>query len=158
MRTKYQTGILVGMQSRLYSLALVAVQFAMLGALAATGPWLARNPIGLAVQLLGGGIGVWAGAAMRLDNLNITPEVKHDARLVHQGPYRWVRHPMYLALLLVTLPLVITAFSKWRLMFWLILLVDLLIKLRYEERLLVQKFPAYAIYQAQRKRLIPFVY
>jgi protein-S-isoprenylcysteine O-methyltransferase Ste14 len=146
------------MHSRLYAAVLVAVQFAMLGALAVSGPWLARNLFGLAVQLAGAGIGVWAVATMRPGNMKITPDVKQDARLVQHGPYRWVRHPMYLGLLLVTLPLVVTAFSIWRLAFWLILLVDLLVKLHYEEGLLVQKFPLYVKYQTESKRLIPYVY
>lgn len=146
------------MHSRLYATVPVAIQFAMLGALAASGPWLARNPFGLAVQLVGVGTGVWAVATMRPGNFYITPDVKDDAQLVRHGPYRWVRHPMYLGLLLVTLPLVVTAFSVWRLAFWLILFVDLLVKLRYEEGLLVQKFPLYATYQTENKRLIPFIY
>jgi protein-S-isoprenylcysteine O-methyltransferase Ste14 len=146
------------MHSRLVSIALVAIQFAMLGALAASGPWLARNPFWLAVQFVGVGTGVWAVATMRPGNFHITPDVKHDAQLVRRGPYRWVRHPMYLGLLLVTLPVVVAAFSVWRLAFWLTLLVDLLVKLRYEEGLLVQKFPLYARYQTESKRLIPYVY
>lgn len=146
------------MHSRLYAAVLVGVQFAMLGTLAASGPWLARTPFWLAVQLLGGGTGVWAVATMRPGNMNITPDVKDGAQLVRRGPYRWVRHPMYLGLLLATLPLVVTAFSSWRLAFWLILLVDLLVKLHYEEGLLVQKFPLYAKYQTESKRLIPYLY
>ena len=45
---------------------------------------------------------------------------------------------------------------RWAL--WLILLADLLIKLHYEERLLVQHFRGYRDYMAVSKRLVPYVY
>ncbi len=40
---------------------------------------------------------------------------------------------------------------------WAGLLVILVLKLRYEEALWIRKFPAYADYMKQTKRLIPFV-
>jgi len=65
---------------------------------------------------------------------------------------------MYSALLLVTLALVLDTFTWLRLIFWLVLLVDLLIKLHYEERLLIACYPGYTTYQQQAKRLLPLLY
>lgn len=143
---------------RFTSFALVAVQFAALAYFALTGPWLARAPFWLAIECTGIALGLWAVAAMRLGNFNLVPDVKPSGRLIHRGPYRWIRHPMYLALLLTTLPLVVTEPSGRRMAVWLILLVDLLVKIAYEERLLAAHFPEYADYQAQTKRLLPFIY
>ena len=78
--------------------------------------------------------------------------------MVSRGPYKVIRHPMYLALLITTLPLVISDFTYLRLVFWFILLVDLVIKMGYEENLLQEKFPEYIHYQKQTARLLPEIY
>jgi protein-S-isoprenylcysteine O-methyltransferase Ste14 len=146
------------MRKPLKSYGLVASQFALLLFLGVSGPLIARPWGWLLVEAAGIGLGVWAVLTMRLDNLQVTPDVKPAAALVRHGPYRWVRHPMYLALLLTTAPLVITAFSAWRLVAWVLLLINLLVKIDYEERLLRAHFPVYGSYQQTTKRLIPFVY
>lgn len=140
------------------SYLLVAGQFTALALIALTGPWLANGIPLLAMELVGVALGLWAIVAMRIGNFNITPDVKRDGTLVARGPYRTIRHPMYLALLLATLPLIITAPSGWRWLFWFLLLVDLLVKIEYEERQLVSHFPAYAAYQHETKRLVPYLY
>lgn len=140
------------------SYTLVAIQFIMLALIGLTGPWLARGLGPLLLELGGVALGLWAIATMRLGNFNIMPEVKPTGHFVHSGPYRLIRHPMYLALLLVTLGLVMTEFSIWRFVFWVVLLVDLLVKIEYEERLLAVRFAEYAAYAAATKRLLPWVY
>lgn len=142
----------------LRSYGLVLIQFAAILAIVATGPWFAAN-VGLQLlEVAGIGLGLWAVLAMRLTNLHILPDVRPNAQLIQRGPYRLIRHPMYSALLVTTGVLVISAFSWLRLGFWLVLLVDLLIKLRYEEGLLLAHHPGYNAYQQQTKRLVPFVY
>ena len=140
------------------SYLLVFIQFAAIVAILVTGPlWTAA--VGLRI-LEGAGLalGLWALLAMRLANLHILPDVRPNAQLVQRGPYRLIRHPMYSALLLTTLPLLVDHFSWVRLLFWLVLLSDLLIKLHYEERLLTASYPNYPAYQQQTKRLVPFIY
>ena len=140
------------------SYALVAIQFAALIALAVTGPALALKPVWLALALAGVALGAWAIVAQRFINFNITPDVKVEGFLVQSGPYRWIRHPMYASLILIGLALVANSFSWLRLGFLLFLVVDLVVKLSYEERLLTAHYPAYAAYAQQTKRLIPFIY
>jgi protein-S-isoprenylcysteine O-methyltransferase Ste14 len=146
------------MSNRLKSSTLVAVQFACLIALALTGPLVARQPLALALQVAGGLLGVWAAVAMRVGNFNISPEVRRDSVLVAAGPYRWIRHPMYLAVLMVAAALVADHFTLLRAGIGLVLAVDLLVKLRFEERLLVAHHPEYAAYAQRTARLIPFIY
>ena len=140
------------------SLTFVAIQFACLGLIAITGPLFPGNLFLLAVELLGLVIGVWAVLAMGLGKFNITPDPLSSSRLVTKGPYRLIRHPMYLALLLVTIPLVSAEFSMFRMTIWLVLLVDLLLKLNYEEGLLTAKLQGYSEYKQKSYRLIPFIY
>ncbi len=122
-----------------------------------TGFWLA-SPVWVWLEVLGGAIGAWALANMKLRRLNPLPEPRRNARLITSGPYRWIRHPMYAAVLITMLVLVIDQPTLARLVSWVILLVVLLVKMQYEEALLARRFPEYAAYRKRTKRLIPFVY
>lgn len=145
-------------RSRLASYTLVAIQFACLLAIALTGPLLARNLVLLVVEVAALLLGVWAILAVRIDNVNVLPDPRREAVLVQTGPYRWIRHPMYTALLLGTLALVLDWPSALRWGLWIVLLIDLIIKLHYEERMLLEHFGGYRTYMAASKRLIPYVY
>jgi len=54
--------------------------------------------------------------------------------------------------------LVATEFSILRAAFWLVLLVDLLFKLNYEEGMLMARLKGYSEYRQKSYRLIPFIY
>lgn len=142
----------------LKSAIFVVVQFVCLGWIALTGPLFPNNLGLLVVELAGLGLGVWAVLTMGLGNFNVTPDPLQQSRLVIHGPYRLIRHPMYLSLLMATLPLVIAAFSVLRLGVWLALLADLLLKLRYEEQLLATRLTGYREYQQHSYRLLPFIF
>ncbi|HXF63350.1 MAG TPA: methyltransferase, partial [Caldilineaceae bacterium] len=86
------------------------------------------------------------------------PDVRADARLVQEGPYRWIRHPMYSGLIWTGLALVLEhpTWPRWGAL--LALAANFVVKLHVEEHLLRQVFPSYAAYQARTKRLVPFIY
>ena len=140
------------------SLTFVAIQFISLGLIAVTGPIFPSNEYLLVIELLGLGLGIWAVFTMRIGNFNIVPDPLSRSELVTAGPYRFIRHPMYLALLLTTLPLVINDFDLFRMVIWLVLLIDILLKLNYEENLLETKLVGYDQYMHKSARLIPFLY
>lgn len=142
----------------LKSYTLVVIQFGALLALALTGPIIARHPVLLAVELAALALAMWAIVTMRLRHINVLPDVRPDSRLVRQGPYRWIRHPMYASILLGALALVLDESTPLRWLIYIVLLVNLLVKLHYEERLLAAAFPLYTAYQEVSKRLIPFIY
>ncbi|MGZ9222696.1 MAG: methyltransferase family protein [Anaerolineales bacterium] len=142
----------------LKSFTFVIIQFSCLGLIAITGPIFPGNKLLLAVEFLGLALGSWAVFVMGIGNFNVTPDPLKSSRLVTRGPYRFIRHPMYLALLLVTLPLVATKFSVLRLAIWLVLFIDLVVKLNYEEGILMTRLEGYRDYKQRSYHLIPFIY
>jgi len=99
---------------RIQSYVFVGVQFICLGWIFATGPWVAKTPVLFLIEMLGGFLGVWALVTMKLRHLSALPEIKVRSPLQTGGPYRWIRHPMYTAVLLLTLALVIEECSFLR--------------------------------------------
>ncbi len=83
----------------------------------------------------------------------VLPDVRG---LVTRGPYRIVRHPLYLGELTAALGIVLGA-QRWApaLAAWLVCLSLQLVRTRYEERSLRAEFPEYAPYADRTKRLIP---
>ena len=143
---------------RVPSYVLVGVQFACMGAILVSGPWFARNEWFFTLELSGGLLGLWAILSMKLQNMNVFPEVRAGSRLVTNGPYQWIRHPMYTALLMIMLALVCESFSYWRGFCWLLLGADLVVKLSYEERLLGEAFDDYEAYRLRTWRLVPWIF
>jgi len=141
------------------SLLYVFVQALILISLFISGEVFPNNPVSWI--LIGGGLllGFWSVWTMRVSTFQITPDVASGSVLVSNGPYSFIRHPMYGAVLLVVFGLLFNTFSWLRLIAVGILFVNLILKADYEENLLVKYFKkGYQDYQQKTSRFIPFVY
>src|ERR1700730_7576936 len=118
------------------------------------------------IPLLGGSLclvlGLWLFHRSHADlgtNWSITLQVREKHQLITHGVYRWVRHPMYSALLIYSLGQALAVPN------WLVgpsygVAMILLIALRVgpEERMMLEVFGKdYETYMATTKRLIPGV-
>jgi protein-S-isoprenylcysteine O-methyltransferase Ste14 len=65
---------------------------------------------------------------------------------------------MYTAVLLLLLAFLLNDYSHTGLVVFLIVLVDLLVKMKVEEKLLIAHYADYKAYMKHTKRLVPFVY
>lgn len=101
---------------------------------------------------------LWAIITMQKSKLRILPEPSADAVLITNGPYRFIRHPMYTAILLGCIGLLITNFSFTRLAIIIALTIVLISKLLWEEKMLSQKFDVYKNYMKLTARLFPFIF
>jgi protein-S-isoprenylcysteine O-methyltransferase Ste14 len=88
-------------------------------------------------------------------NLSIIPEAR---TLVTGGPYRLVRHPLYLAEITAALALLLAAPYLTPAVSFAVFVVLQCTRARLEERLLSETFPEYAAYARRTRRLIPFVW
>ena len=71
------------------------------------------------------------------------------------GPYRFVRHPIYLGGLLITVGEVWLRFSPLVVCLNVLFVAAQLVRLRYEEQILARTFPEYQEYRARTSALIP---
>jgi protein-S-isoprenylcysteine O-methyltransferase Ste14 len=75
--------------------------------------------------------------------------------LVRRGPYRLVRHPVYLGEITAIVGLTIAAPQPRNLVLLAVLVAAQLIRARYEERALSDAFPGYTRYMETTGRLLP---
>ena len=143
---------------RLVPALLVFLQFAALASLALTG-WGGGLSAGAWLPLLAGGaLGIAALAVNRPGNFNVRPVPKPGATLVMSGPYRYIRHPMYAALLLAALAAVVNMPGGVTIGLWIVLAAVLGAKAVAEEGALAAADPAYRAYMSRTARFIPGVF
>jgi len=139
-------------------LILTFVQYVCLIWLLAFNKWFSDNFLLLGIQITGIIVGFWAIFEMSKSRLNITPTPLKGAVLIQSGPYKMVRHPMYLSLILVFVPMLIFNFNLWGGVVFLIFFLNLILKMFHEEKLLFSFFNDYKSYSEKSWRLIPYVY
>lgn len=100
----------------------------------------------------------WALVPFRATKLHISPLVAEGGTLVIEGPYRWIRHPMYASVLLAALGAVALDPTVVRIVSALLLLPVLYSKLTLEETFLREAYHGYDSYAVQTKRLIPGIW
>ena len=79
-------------------------------------------------------------------------------RIVTHGPYRYIRHPHYLANILQGIGYVLASGSLWILLFAAYGVFSIIRAVMREESYLAKTFPEYENYRAKTYRLIPFIY
>ncbi len=136
----------------------VASQFALLGVL---GFEVWRGQASPSQRLLGAlaaaaGVAVMVLGSRRLGReLRTHPAPSEAAVLRVDGPYRFVRHPIYAGLLLFATGLAMVAGSLPASVAFVGLLALLSVKALFEERLLAERFPAYPEYARRTPRFLP---
>jgi protein-S-isoprenylcysteine O-methyltransferase Ste14 len=143
---------------------LVIIQFTLFGIIGVSALFITTEKA-TASLMLGGGL-MLAGIVVGLIAINehgrvnqsgpnIVPIPKQHADLITSGLYQRIRHPIYTGVLLGAFGItiwhghIITVFAS------LCLLALLTYKSRYEEELLITKYPDYVAYRRQTGRFLP---
>jgi protein-S-isoprenylcysteine O-methyltransferase Ste14 len=110
----------------------------------------------LALLLTIGGFGFMIWAAIRLGrSISLLPEAR---RLVTDGPYGWVRHPLYVGEAVAIMGIALQYAMPWSLLILALQCAFQFWRMIYEERVLQKAFPEYAAYAERTARLIPGLY
>ncbi|MCL4534576.1 MAG: isoprenylcysteine carboxylmethyltransferase family protein [Bacteroidetes bacterium] len=86
---------------------------------------------------------------------SLVPEAR---RLVATGPYRWVRHPLYLAGFVIGLGLLAVKLSPSALGLFLAFAGSQMLRLDYEEKVLTEGLPEYRSYRRRTWALVPYIF
>lgn len=144
------------MTPKLASLAAVAVLVVVAVGLFLRHQLFATGPVTIAVQVLAALLMVWARLSFGVRSFHASANPT-EGGIVTKGPYRFLRHPIYAAILwflwagFASHVSILTACAA------LVASAALAVRMASEERLLVERYPEYREYAARTKRVIPFV-
>jgi protein-S-isoprenylcysteine O-methyltransferase Ste14 len=137
--------------------------FFAVSAIVGSHPWLLefhQSLVCLAAGLLmaGAGLALFVYAMRNLDRQYTPAHAAHlPTAIVTGGPYRYIRHPVYTANLLMTGGLLLASGSLWLGLNLAILIVYYYFAMNSEERSIAARFPEYRDYAARTGRLFPRV-
>lgn len=103
-----------------------------------------------------GGVGILLSAITIRSSLTAVPLPKEHGKLGTTGLYKYVRHPMYTSVLLLSLGIALLSGNIIKYMLVIGLFVLFSYKARYEEHYLRLKYPGYTEYSKHTPKFIPF--
>ena len=111
--------------------------------------------LGVGLGVLGGALIVWAFSNLG-KNLTDTVVTRREHSLVVTGPYRWVRHPFYVAVLLTMLANALAAANWFLMLGGGLTFLLMVVRTRKEEAKLLERFgEQYRAYMARTGRFLP---
>lgn len=139
------------------SILLVIAQFGSILALLIGGGWGLPSWAWIA---FGSGLLLffWALASLGGRNFTIMPEPRAGNTISQRGIYRWLRHPMYTAVIVCGSALAFGAPSRIRWIAWAVCIAALIIKVAHEERALAMRHPDYLERMRATWRLVPWIW
>lgn len=113
--------------------------------------------VGALLALAGVVVGIWSVVVLGR-NLTIYPAPVHQATLADRGPYRLVRHPIYLAVFIGALGLGLALVNQAAVIVSLVFVPFFSAKSGFEEDHLVEHVPGYRRYRSDTPyRIIPWL-
>jgi len=115
--------------------------------------------IAYVIYLLGNGLASWAVNANPFFSSESRLQMERGQMVTRSGPYRFVRHPAYLAPILLWPVTGLLLESWWAVIPGLLAALTMLIRTVFEDRMLQADLPGYAEYvQKVRYRLFPGIW
>jgi len=103
-------------------------------------------------------LGLWSFYNLGSSIYSPFPEPRKNHKIIQKGPYKYIRHPMYTSVILISLLLFLSQPSFIGFMVLALILYICDEKAKLEEDLLTKLHKEYQTYQAATKKFIPFVY
>ncbi len=117
-----------------------------------------QDPWGISLLCIGLILGAWTLKTNSPENFNVSPLPKPGAQLCFGGPYRLIRHPMYVSLMLAVAGIALCNPSLPNGIACALLALVLDYKARMEEELLAQESGDYRDYMKRTRRFLAFIY
>lgn len=118
---------------------------------------LSKNAVGIIIQVLAVGLMIWARITFGTRSFHAVANTT-EGRLVTNGPYRWLRHPIYAAIIYFVWAGVASHFFIDAIAAALLISVSLFVRMLLEEQFLRVTYSEYSAYSKRTKRLIPFLF
>jgi len=118
---------------------------------------LATHPAGLIIQVLAVGLMIWARVIFGIRSFHAAANTT-KGRLVTNGPYRWLRHPIYAAIIYFVWAGVLSHIFIDAIAAVALITVCLIIRMFIEEQFLMTAYDEYRAYSKLTFRLIPFLF
>ncbi len=112
------------------------------------------GPVTIALQVAAALLMVWARMTLGLRSFHATANATRGG-LVTSGPYRYIRHPIYTAILLFVWTSVAAHPGSASFLAALVATAMSAARMLLEEQQLVQMYPEYKAYSARTARVIP---
>jgi len=114
------------------------------------------NPVSIVIQILSVALMFWARWTFGIRSLHAgaTPT---QGGLVMDGPYRYLRHPIYASITYFVWAGVLPQMTILTLLGAIVVTASLYVRMKIEEHLLLKEYPGYAEYMKKAKRFLPFV-
>jgi len=116
----------------------------------------AQGTITIGLQIAAGLLMLWARVVFGIRSFHAAANTT-SGKLVTNGPYKYMRNPIYTAILLFAWTGIISHASPVSILLGGCVTAAILVRIFCEEQFLQVAYPAYATYRQQTKRLIPFV-
>ena len=84
-------------------------------------------------------------------NISPLPRPRENSNLNTTGIYGYIRHPMYFGLILISVGNSIFNYSIYKIILTILLMITLTLKIKLEEKYLLDKFPNYSNYKKKVK-------
>ena len=145
------------LKNRNYSYLLVTSQFICIALLVLLNLPMFMKTIPNLIFLSGVGFFFYTLLFNKVSNFNIIPDIKEDATLITTGAYRYIRHPMYFAVLITMFAPLSNSLSYANIILCTVLTITMFLKAKKEEYLWHGESAEYKNYMQNTKMIIPFV-
>lgn len=118
---------------------------------------LSSNPVTIIIQICSAGLMIWARITFGTRSFHAAADTSKGG-LVTNGPYRWLRHPIYASLIyffcacIISYPFIETIVAV------ILICGGLFVRMIIEEKFLLATYKEYAEYSKRTKRIIPFIF
>lgn len=138
--------------------ALRVIKIVCLLIIFSTAPFFPQDIVFSIIEVFGFFIALWTIWTIRIEKFSLSLKLPKTYRFVAKGVFKYVRFPLVTAVILITLPLIVSYYSMVRLVVWLILCSVSMIYIFYKDNLLSKKYNDYSLYKQKTYRIIPFLF